>query len=277
MKKSVGILTVSLAVLAWISVGIYSYNTEPSVIYPKSVAEYAKTSVKVISKNKASGGSGVIIRSTKEASYILTNSHVCQIIQQGGTIETSGKTYAVFQYKLYAKHDLCIIKVKADLQVTTVLARKDAPLYSGATISGHPSLLPHVVTEGAFSNRMTIEIMTSTKPCDGTESGEEGVMCMFYGMKAVVKKFKSQLVTALIMPGSSGSGVFNERGELTGVVFAGSQGLSYAFIVPFDYVNDFLQSHNKTKWRNVNPKAEPKEFLIYRNRVGISLWTESWM
>jgi hypothetical protein len=43
------------------------------------------------------------------------------------------------------------------------------------------------------------------------------------------------------MPGSSGSGVFNEAGEISGLVFAGSaQGLSYGFIVPLESVKDFI-------------------------------------
>lgn len=218
---------------------------------PKNAAEFAQTSVMVVMNNEASGGSGVILQSKENESVILTNKHVCEVIQGGGLVKTQTKKYRVYKYKLYGKHDLCMIKVKANLGVETIIATQKPVLYSHVWVSGHPNLLPHVLTEGYFSDYKTIDVMVGMKACDGKETSEEEVMsCLFYGAKPIVKRFKSQLVTATIMPGSSGSGVFDENGEIAGLVFAGSsQGLSYGFIVPLAYVRDFVLNESRYRWR----------------------------
>jgi hypothetical protein len=53
------------------------------------------------------------------------------------------------------------------------------------------------------------------------------------------------LVTATISPGSSGSAVYNSDMELSGVVFAGSGDLGYAWTVPYEYVRGFLLKESK--------------------------------
>lgn len=247
-----------------------------SVVLPKTTKEFARTSAMIVPTDKKSGGSGVVLKSDKSGSYVLTNKHVCSVVQGGGTVKNNGLQVKIKQYKLYKKHDLCIIRVSEDLKVTTVLAQKEAIIYSPAFVSGHPALLPHVLSTGAFSDKTEVTIMVGTKKCNGKETGDDVFPCVFFGLKPVLKKFPSQLVTALIQPGSSGSGVFNDRGELSGLVFAGSQGLGYAYIVPFEFVNDFLANHNKTKWRAVNPKAAPKKFMSFKSIVVNSLWVDKW-
>lgn len=49
------------------------------------------------------------------------------------------------------------------------------------------------------------------------------------------------------MPGSSGSMVLNENNELSGLVFAGlGRDISYALIVPTEYIIDFLSKIKDT-------------------------------
>ena len=42
------------------------------------------------------------------------------------------------------------------------------------------------------------------------------------------------------MPGSSGSAIYNEKGEISALVFAGQGDLGYAFAVPVEYIYAFL-------------------------------------
>ncbi len=230
--------------------------------YPKNGPEYAKTTAMILAQNKGNGGSGVILYSSPKTSLVLTNKHVCEVIQVGGFVRTSTKEVKVAQYKIYSKHDLCMIAVNDDLGVNTQLAYAAPALYTKSTTAGHPALLPVVSSVGNFSNEMSIRLIVSVKDCDGNEKGEDAVYCMFFNKKPVLKSYDAQLVSSLIMAGSSGSAVFNEDGEIAGLVFAGSpDGLSYGFIVPHRFVMDFVLNLDKYKWRKVNPNAKPKQFM----------------
>lgn len=250
---------VSVAIVAVI-LGAMIVAGQSNTILPQTPAEYASTSVMVINNEKTSGGSGVILRSTPQESYILTNRHVCQVIQRGGTIRSLKTEAKISGYKVYKKHDLCLVKVNKDLGISTVVATKDAPLFTEANASGHPQLLPHILSKGNFSERKEIEIVVGIKKCTGDEKGEEILYCIFMGGKPVIKKFQSQVISSLIMPGSSGSAVFNAKGEVTALVFAGSQGLSYGFIVPHEFLVDFLANQNNDKWSVPNSKSN-KDFM----------------
>ncbi len=227
----------------------------------RTVADFAKTSAMITLDSKKSGGSGVIVRSTANSSIILTNKHVCGLIQGGGLVTTDQGAYPVHSFRVYTRHDLCLIEVLADLHENNVLAEQPPKSYTTAVVAGHPVLLPTVVTIGHFVNHMSIQLMMGTKTCDGTETGQEQEMCLFTGMKPIVVSFEAQPITATIMPGSSGSGVFNEKGEISGLVFAGQQGLSYGFIVPYEYVRDFLTHLKAYPVQYPNPKLSGRDLF----------------
>lgn len=212
-----------------------------SALFPTSTAEFASTSVKILNAKMNSGGSGVIISSSDTGSKILTNKHVCGVIQNGGVVKSHSQEVSVASYKLYPKHDLCLVTVRENLGVDTHLASKEPAIFSDINVSGHPALLPYIRSKGHLSDKRIIAVMIDTKKCDGKEEGDEKMYCAFLGAKPIIQDFDSQLVSALIMPGSSGSGVFTTGGELMGLVFAGSgDGLGYGSIVPFKYLQDFL-------------------------------------
>lgn len=249
IKKYAGHLIVA-AMLLGAGYSVYNASKSRGVVRPQNASEFAQTSAMITVKDESSGGSGVILKSGEKESIILTNKHVCEVIQGGGVVNTSGKKYKITAFKIYKKHDLCMVKVAANLKITTVVAEKQPKLYSHVFVSGHPSLLPHVLTEGYFSNFKTVSILVDVKKCTEDNFKEDPMSCMFLGGIPIIRDFESQLVTATIMPGSSGSGVFNEAGEISGLVFAGSaQGLSYGFIVPLKSVQDFIANEAKYKWR----------------------------
>lgn len=250
----IAVLAVSMLAVA----GTMATQATDKTIYPKTGAEFAEISAMILAKSKTSGGSGVILHSDLNGSILLTNKHVCEVIQEGGFVETTKLTAEITHYKEYPKHDLCLVNVKVDLGIRTQIAMIEPKLYSEMTISGHPALLPPIVSKGLFSDRKEIDVMTGMKECDGTETEEEMFYCFFYGGKPIIEKFDSQVTSGLIMPGSSGSPVFNDRGEIAGLVFAGSSGLSYGFIVPHQYVFDFVSTHEKYPWVKVGKEKESK-------------------
>lgn len=210
--------------------------------------DITRSSVMVLNAKKTGGGTGVILRSNEYGSEILTNAHVCRAIKAGGVVVNHQGEFMVESYKMSKEHDLCLLKVGANLKTSTSVAGgpPDA-YYESAAISGHPSLLPNVITRGHFSGSAIIEVMEGIRKCtdDDLESGEGVLFCLFLGGIPIIKRFESTLVTATIMPGSSGSGVYNSSNELTGLAFAGTQGISYAWTVPYESLKRFLdvESH----------------------------------
>jgi len=258
LKKYYGHLVI--VVLALGVGGVLKLTTQSDK--PKTVEDFAKTSAMIVMDGNMSGGSGVVLTSDKDGSIILTNMHVCEVIQAGGLVVNLDTAYRIKQYKLYKKHDLCLIKIAENLNVSSIVAKEPVKKYSHVYVSGHPALLPHVLTEGYFGDYRTIPILVDIKECKTDEQFKRHpIECLFFGGIPVTRSFDAQLVTATIMPGSSGSGVFNEEGEIAGLIFAGSaQGLSYGFIVPLSYIQDFLTNQENLPWQTPK-KASRKKFM----------------
>lgn len=234
-KKAVA----ALALLAMLSVG-YSLRDENDI---------TQNSVMITNMAQNSGGTGIIISSTATESRVLTNSHVCRVVENGGLVTGTAGTFLAATYKHSLVHDLCLITVEGNLKANTKLA--DSPpqsYYEKAYISGHPALMPNVVTAGHFSGRKAIGVMVGFKKCteDDLKDPNKAVPCLFFGFLPQVKTYDSTLVTATIMPGSSGSGVYNQHKELSGVAFAGSGPIGYAWTVPYESLKNFLNKEEKT-------------------------------
>jgi len=210
--------------------------------------DVTQSSVMILNASKTGGGTGVIIESGDYGTDILTNAHVCRAIKLGGIVRNNLGEFMVMSYKASKEHDLCLVKVGVNLGTATkVASRPPNAYYEKALISGHPNLLPNVVTSGHFSGSAIIEVMEGIRPCtpEDEESFEGMLMCAFLGGYPIVKRFESTLVTATIMAGSSGSGVYNSDNELSGLAFAGSEGISYAWTVPYESLRRFLDIESK--------------------------------
>lgn len=226
---------------------------------PTNPEEFSKTSVMITSLKQNTGGSGVILKSTQFESTVLTNKHVCRLIEQGGLVIHDDQPIVIHHYKKYPYHDLCLVNVRRNLGVTTKISDMETKNFTKAFISGHPALLPHVLTSGNFSKHMVVQLVVGVQKCTQRDPDPS---CLVFGAKPVLQSFDSQLVTGTILPGSSGSAVFNEKGEIAGIVFAGrSDGLSYAFIVPHSYIVDFLEREKVIPWRTVAPQLDDSNAL----------------
>lgn len=236
----------TLGVKAKIAIGLLVFlavYTSASRLFEHN--DVTASSVAITNMSQNSGGSGVILRSNDKYSEILTNSHVCGVVENGGLVSNKKLTFMVVGYKRSETHDLCLVKVLGNFRANTKVAgRTPTPYYEKAVVSGHPALMPNVVTSGHFSGRANIQILTDIKKCTYEEANhpETGLFCAILGGLPVIKNFDSVLVTATIMPGSSGSGVYNHNDELSGLVFAGSGSLGYAWTVPYENLRNFLDS-----------------------------------
>ena len=216
-------------------------------IFPPN--DITASSVMITNVAKSSGGTGIIISSSETSSIVLTNSHVCRVVENGGLVTGQAGSFLVATYKHSQSHDLCLITVDGNLKHhTDVASRAPVSFYESAMISGHPALMPNVVTSGHFSGRMIVQVMKGLTPCTEEQKSDPnmGLLCMLVGGIPDVVQYDSTLVTATIMPGSSGSGVYNENKELSGVVFAGNGGgIGYALTVPYESMVNFLNIESK--------------------------------
>lgn len=246
MEKSYGKHLVTFGVLAVLvslgTLGTYLFSSSKT-IKPKTNAEYSLTSVMITRYDGRSGGSGVIIASSKNSSKILTNAHVCAVIARGGVVRSDTAKGVVKSYKVSEIHDLCLITTNNNFKVNTVVAQEAPEIYADAAVVGHPALMPTIVTKGVFSQKELITLLVGSRPCTQEELANEriGIICMFMGGMPQIKTFEAQVVSSTIMPGSSGSPVFNANGEISGLVFAGSGNFGYAYVVPFEYISNFFE------------------------------------
>lgn len=229
---------------------------------PQTFDDFAKATVSITLNDEKSGGTGVILSSTANESIILTNKHVCQLIQVGGVVKTDDTKIPIQSFKYFPDHDLCLVKVGSNLGVNTVVTDKAPDSFRSETVAGHPQLLPTIITRGHFSRIVDIGVMVGVEACTGKETDQEAMMCLFMGAKPIIRKFAAQVVSSTILPGSSGSAVYNERGEISGLIFAGNgEGLSYGFVVPYSYIKNFLNTASSIEWQIPNSKDKPKSFF----------------
>lgn len=214
-----------------------------------------KNSVMILNKEETHGGTGIIFHSTKAGSFVLTNFHVCNAIKSGGVIKATTGDYQVQSFLESQVSDLCFIYTPADLKQMTSLASKEPAIFGVSKAVGHPALMPTVISVGHFSERKIISVMTGTRPCTDADKDDpiNSMYCAFFGAVPVIKSYDSQLITSTIMPGSSGSGVYNANNELSAVVFAGQGDFGYGWVVPYDQVKQFLNFESFTgKWQTID-------------------------
>lgn len=212
----------------------------------KTNYDYRTVAVKITNFEQTSGGSGTVLSSGK-VSTILTNSHVCATIEQGGFVVRGKHVGRIIRYKHYTLHDLCLVQAATDFGVKANVSKVSPKPGDESIVSGFPMLRPNITTRGHISDNLIAHIMVGSRPCEKEEFLTEP-MCFFFGQYPIIQAFNSTYSSNLIQPGNSGSGVFNSKGELTNVVFAGSGDLSFGLLVPYSYVIDFITSQHLIEW-----------------------------
>jgi len=203
-----------------------------------------------------SGGSGTILENGPTGSTVLTNRHVCELIKVGGVVDSDQGNAFVVSYKMSEVHDLCLLRVASDLGHSTSVAYNVPVPYEKVYVSGHPHLLPTIMTEGHLSGKRVIQVMIGSRECTANELMDPATafFCAIVGKMPVVRSFESIAVSNIIQPGSSGSGVYNTSGLVTAVIFAGDGDMAFGYAVPIEYVYNFVTTEaEKLPFLKVNP------------------------
>jgi S1-C subfamily serine protease len=255
-KKILTIVSVALGALVALII-----NLKSNTVSPTTNQQLARTSVMIT--NGHGGGTGVIYRSGRNGSQILTNNHVCKAIKGGGLLTTTKGQFPIVSFQTSDLHDICLITTKANLGLSVNIAQNPPNVGDEAIASGHPNLLPHIVTRGHFTDHLRVPVMTGVRECTKEElESDLSMICVFLGGIPVIRVYESQVITSTIMAGSSGSAVFNSNGEISGLVFAGAGELSYGFIVPQEYVLNFVENElPKLELQYPNMELDVREMM----------------
>ena len=213
------------------------------VLTSEEVAEQVKSSVVAITTEKmttgnywfgsyvlSGAGSGIVI---SEDGYILTCAHVINGASKITVELSDGTTHEAQVVGMYVNGDVAVVKIEAEGLTPVVAADSDA-LRQGAVCYavGNP--------EGRFSGSISDGIVSaldrtiSVQVDNGTGRGGS-LYDMFYGGYGASSAISLNVIqmTAAVSPGNSGGALFNDQGQLIGMVSAkssdsDSEGLGFA-------------------------------------------------
>lgn len=241
MKKVVAIVKVAL--LFAITAAFYSEQLKDNFINSKRPLV-----TKIMGLSRRSGGTGFYVEAPSGKIYTLTNGHVCGLNTDGKVISDDGTQVSTLEIiEVYADNDLCLLT--APDYVTSGLAiagsvKDGEDIY----VLGHPLLEPKTLTKGQISGSLLIDVFQGYDvPCEGKTYTKRPIdagdfMARFGGASYMcIRTTMSDIVTANILPGNSGSPVLDAYGHVVGVAFAGAEGTHRGFIVPLEDVKAFLR------------------------------------
>lgn len=179
-------------------------------------------------------GSGVVVYSEKDFSLVLTNKHVCEIVNDVAKVNRNGKTpiYDGIVLKLSSKYDLCVMRINVGDIPVALLGSEN------------------VMGEQVFVNSNPLFLKNSTT------SGFAGDIDRFEGTEFEGKYIQH---SAIIYPGSSGSGLFNIEGKLIGInTLAVPQVVTAGYAITIDIITEFLNEsgvrYSKHKTENAKTR-----------------------
>jgi S1-C subfamily serine protease len=188
-------------------------------------------------------GSGSIVEGKSGHHYVVTNSHVCNCVRYRGAVRgtfESGELVTGHSPKLDWSADLCAAQVE-DSRPALKLGQQLSPM-------------TQVSTRGYPGGRLTEShgMIAGHQEWDSDFPISELGRCphdslVLYGMNGNIEgcrmHFTSTLSDLFGRPGSSGSPVVNDDGELVGVISSWMPGSSFETgQVPFEQLKRFLEA-----------------------------------
>lgn len=203
------------------SVSDVAAMTSPSVV--EITTEAVTTDIYMQQYVQTGAGSGVII---SEDGYIVTNNHVIDGAEKITVTTKDGTAYEAKLVGTDSETDVALLKVEATgLKAVVMGNSSDLQVGDTAVVIGNPlGQLGGTVTSG----------IVSALDRDITLNGNSMSLLQ---------------TNAAINPGNSGGGMFNDKGELVGIVVAKSGGTTsdgttiegLGFAIPIDDVKEVVQ------------------------------------
>lgn len=187
------------------------------------------------------GGTGFQLE-TSNGPRIITNSHVCEVSDNGIVLLHTGKPKKIAKIiKVDEVADLCMIEAIGDMP--SLKMGSPASIRQEVAVLGHPLLQPQTFSKGRVLSKELIEIPLGYADTEGKcdEFPQSYPKPSFFGTLCF-KGFMGVLTSALIYPGNSGSPVVNIWGNVVGVVFAGNSRNNNGIYVPYEELKRFIQN-----------------------------------
>lgn len=197
--------------------------------------------VKILSidHDNRSGGTGFSL-SYRGKDYIVTNSHVCDVVKvkerviidfndSWGIQAISGIIYQD------PSKDLCLIRGVPGIPSLSI-ASNGPDIHDRVYVLGHPLLEPLTLAKGRYVGPVMVDLgeqMMLGDKCDGK------IIKQFI-FTFCVHSYASYLTTNATYPGNSGSPLLNSTGEVIGVVFASNTLTNKGLVIPLSTLEDFL-------------------------------------
>ena len=181
------------------------------------------------SHTMTSTGSGIVVKHQRGLTHIMTAAHVCQASEFEGmviggniyeyetvsaieVVDYYGKVHPGLVMNIDERNDLCLVLVIGEHSTPVPIASEMPPIGSKAYNVAAPM--------GIFEPGMALIF-------DGYYSGEDWQRNVFYTIPAY--------------PGSSGSAIFNENGEIIGIIHSATMGFpSIAIASDLDAIHDIM-------------------------------------
>lgn len=208
--------------------------------------------VRITNKAGTSGGTGFHIDAPTGQTYIMTNAHVCGL---GKDTKTVFVARDAFDRKIERriievseKTDLCLVEALPG-ESGLKLSWSEPTLQETLYIIGHPLLYPLTLSKGRVIEKIQDEtvldhIMDENEPDSSCALPKNQIRTFngFFGpVKACLIVIPAYVMNAQILPGNSGSPVFNKYGRVVAVVFAGDGRGGFGACVTHEDIVDFLK------------------------------------
>lgn len=207
--------------------------------------EYKESIVQILPPDgRPKGGTGFAIRGPSGKPYLVTNGHVCDVAVDGkvaAKIQGQQRLRILKVIEVSETTDLCLVE--------GIESAKPLPIASNlfalrrVHVLGYPRLRPLTYSMGYVVVREEIEISMGDydeKTCKGPSYSRAQVPFMGMLIDLCVRKLEAIDTSAVIYPGNSGSPVFNDRGSVVGVIFAGSNDTNFGAMIPLEQLKDFI-------------------------------------
>jgi len=198
-----------------INLTFVNYFNKPSYDYLKSVTVYLKASAtyvaidkngKVLTEPVKWCGTGVVVKIDEKYTYVLTNCHVA------GENDEHIKEVYLYAHENERKYFASVIKVHKELDMALIKIKGSIPGKNFIKGIALPIVAERIYTVGQSLSRPYIY--------------GEGIFSGSYG--------KDDIYQLPTIGGQSGSGVFNSKGFLTGLLYSVA-GTNSGFMVQWDY------------------------------------------